>query len=396
MALQSLNTYFESTNREDFLNLLKNPCVVTEKIQASSFHAQHGSNGWVYFKSGQKKPIDKVDRTIAKYYENAIKYFESISDEARMDLPKDWKFGFDYMPSNKTVEIEYDTLPKNGLMLSHIQIMNPVDNSLIKKVIRDPKVLYEWADKLEVQRPQVVFTGELASNQKDELVRLLEMSTEERKQAYESLGFTRRMYNIFNTAITKPALNENLDSRIDSLIINFFDGKNVKTFKIQESDRVSTEERTSSDTYQIAMLDIVEFFVGYKIDDIKLESENADERYIELISNIFNAYVGENASKYAGVNFDSADFSDRPEFELNTKYLMNEKTIELVQNKVLSELFKISLGSFRKKRVKETEIINNDLMSQINEIVDKIEAIVMLKSNESSVMPFKTYLNHQK
>ena len=75
---------------------------------------------------------------------------------------------------------------------------------------------------------------------------------------------------------------------------------------------------------------------------------------------------------------------------------MNEKTIELVQNKVLAELYKIAMGSFRKKISKETDIINNDLMEQINKIVEDIEAIVMLKSNESSVMPFKTYLNHQK
>ena len=321
MALQSLHTYFESANREEFMELLKLPCVVTEKIQASNFHVQSTLEGYKYFKSNQKKEIDKVDRTIAKYYENAITYFNSIPVEIKEEMPREWKFGFDYMVDNKTVEIAYDKLPKNGLILTHIQVLNPADHSLIKKVIRDPKILNEWADKLEVQRPQVIFKGVLASHQKDELVRILEMSPSARKRAYESLGFTRRMYNIFNNELTHTALNENLDSEIDSLIINFFDGKNGKNFKISETNKQVSEDRTASDTYQIALLDLVEFFTEYDINTIKVESDKADERYIELVSNIFNAYIKENASKYAGVNFDSADFSDRPECGLNTPLL---------------------------------------------------------------------------
>ena len=396
MALQSLHTYFESTNREDFMEMLKSPCVVTEKVQASSFHVQNDSVGYTYFKSGKKKPLDKVDRTIAKYYENAIKYFESVDDATKAEMPLDWKFGFDYMTDSQTIDIKYDQTPKNGLILTHIQVMNPLDNTLIKKVIRDPKVLFEWADKLDVQRPQVVFKGVLSSHQKDELVKLLEMSDAERNQAYEALSFTRRAYNIFNNSLSKTALNEDLDGDIDSLVINFFDGKTVKNFKLSGTKTEVSESRKPSDTYQISLLDLVEFFSEYDVDNIQLESDQADERYIELISNAFNAYVNENAAKYVGVSFDSADFSDRPEFELNTKFIKNEKTIEYVNNRVLSELYKIAIGSFRKKRAKETDIINADLMEQINTIVDKIEAIVMLKSNESSVMPFKTYLNHQK
>jgi len=396
MALQSLHTYFESTNREEFMEMLKSPCVVTEKVQASSFHVQKTSTDYLYFKSGKKKPIDKVDRTLAKYYENAIKYFESINDDVKSTMPLDWKFGFDYMTDNQTIDIKYDQTPTNGLILTHIQVMNPADHTLIKKVIRDPKILFEWADKLEVQRPQVVFKGVLDSHQKDELVKLLEMSEGERKKAYESLSFTRRAYNIFNNSLSRTALNEDLDGEIDCLVLNFFNGKTVKNFKLSEDRKSVNEERKPSDTYQISLLDLVEFFSDYDINNIKLESDQADERYIELISNVFNAYVNENASKYAGVSFNSADFSDRPEFGLNTRFIKNEKTIEFVSNKVLSELYQIALGSFRKMRTKETDIINADLMEQINTIVEKIDGIVMLKSNESNVMPFKTYLNHQK
>jgi cytidyltransferase-like protein len=72
-----------------------------------------------------------------------------------------------------------------------------------------------------------------------------------------------------------------------------------------------------------------------------------------------------------------------------------KKTLTLVQDKILSELFKITLGSFRKKRNKETDIINKDLMNQMNEIIDNIEGLVMAKTNEADVMNFKQYLLNQ-
>ena len=396
MALQNLRTYFTETNRNDFMDMLNLPCVVTEKVQASSFHVQCTPEGYNFFKSGKRQPLDKVDRTMVKYYETAIKYFSSIKDELKAEMPTDWKFGFDYMTDKKTIDIEYQQLPKNGLILTHIQVLNPMDNSLIKKVIRDPKVIYEWADKLEVQRPQVIFQGKLSSNQKDELVKILEMSSAEFNQTFENKSFTRTIYNIFNTSLNKTALNEDLDSNIDSLVLNFFDNKSSKNFKLTERQDQVTEARESSDMYQISILDLVEFFSGYDINQVELVSENADERYIEIISAMFNAYIEKNATKYVGVNFESADFaSDNPSFSLNTTFLKNEKTIALVDNKVLAELYKIALGSFRKKRQKETSIINADLMEQINTLVENIENVVMVKNNESGLMSFKTYLNHQ-
>ena len=106
MALQNLKTYFESTNINDFNELLSNICVVTEKVQASSFHVRREEVGkFEFFKSGSKTAMNRVDRTLVKYYENAIKHFNTISDEALNEMPKDWKFGFDYMVDKKTIDI---------------------------------------------------------------------------------------------------------------------------------------------------------------------------------------------------------------------------------------------------------------------------------------------------
>ena len=396
MALQNLKTYFEASNTNDFLAMLDLTCVVSEKIQASSFHVKKTTKGFNYYKSGSKHPMDRVDRTMVKYYENGIKYFSTILPEVTEDMPLDWKFGFDYMLDNKTVSIEYDSLPKNHLILTHIQVLNPSDPTQIKRVIRDPQILNKWADLLGVQRPPIVFNGKLQLNQKEALINLLGMSDQAFTDKFKTESFTRKIYNIFNNGLNTPALNFSLDKEIDGLIVNFYEGKNIKSFKLERFDRKPAEERTPSDMYQISILDLVEFITNYDLSTIELTEQESDLRYIELISNIFNAYIEKNAAKYVGANFDSADFSDNKGFDLNKTFIKNEKTISLIQNKVLSELFKIALGSFRKKRLKETDIINTDLMTQINDIVETIEGIVLAKTNENDVMDFKRYLINQK
>ena len=396
MALQNLKTYFESTNINDFTSMLKLPCVISEKIQASSFHVRSTSEGYDYFKSGSKTKMDKVDRTMVQYYENGINYFKAISKEVKKEMPLDWKFGFDYMIDNKTVDIEYESLPKNHLILTHIQILNPNNPVQIKKVIRDPQILDKWADILGVQKPPVIFQGTLQSNQKDDLIRLLELSDSDFRIRYTDQSFTRSIFKMFNTGLNNPTLNSNLDNDIDGLILNFYEGKNPKSFKLERFDRKPSEKREPSDMYQISILDLVEYLTDFNLEEISLESEKSDLRYIELISHIFNQYVEKNATKYIGASFDSADFSVKRGFKLNPVFISNEKTLSLIQNNILSELYKIALGSFRKKRNKETAIINKDLMSQINEIVDKIDAIVLAKTNENDVQNFKSYLLNQK
>jgi cytidyltransferase-like protein len=241
-----------------------------------------------------------------------------------------------------------------------------------------------------------LFQGQLASNQKEELINLLSLGEEAFKIKYKDRSFTRDIYRIFDNGRNKSALNLNLDKEIDALVVNFYEGRNPKSFKLERFDREQLPVRKPSDMYQISILDLVEFLVAFDLSDIELKEEDADLRYVELMSSVFNAYVEKHATKYVGADFDSADFAEGENFELNTAFMSNEKTLSLIQNKVLSELFKITLGSFRKKRSKETDIINSDLLSQINEVVEEIETIVMGKTNEKDVMDFKRYLINQK
>ena len=393
MALQDLRTYYESVEKEDFNNLLMQKCLVTEKIQASSLHVRREDRLLQFYKSGNRQPLNKIDRTIVSYYEKGIGHFKALLDEQIQQMPSDWKFGFDYMISEKTVDIEYDTLPKNNLILTHIQTLNE-DRTQIKKVIRDPRILEKWAKILDVQSPNVVFEGILSDYQKEKLTYLLSLQGEQARLKLEDKSFSNRMFNVFNESAYKSMLNNDTHKEIDSLVVSFIDGRNLKNFKLQNPLRETKEqeERKSSDAYQITVLKLIEYFNDFNFSEIQLESKEVDERYLELMTAGFNSFIKDNGASFIGMDFNSAEFSKGEEFDLNPKMITNQETIRIVnESREVAELLKITLGTFRKKRQKENGVLTGDTFNSLNSIIEKIETRIYEKVEEDGVMDFKTF-----
>ena len=402
MALQKLREHFQSTNINSFSNMLKNRVVVTEKLSAPSFHFRKKFDGFEYYKSGKGEAMNMVDRTVVKLYEAGIKHIQSLDPSTKEKLPNDWKFGFEYLPDTQISEYNYDEIPKNSLILNHIQQIG--FNGKVKKTISDPKVLKKWAGILEVQAPNVIFDGILDENQKKELIELLSMSDKEFESLYDydlnteaKTSFTMKAYKMFEKASTRTTLSEDLEKEIDGLILSFSENGKIKSFKLEDFTRKVNEKRSSSHIYQLTITDMLEYLTTYDLSSIQLTEESADYRYMELMSAVFNEYLKENSTKYIGVDFESADFADSSVFRLNTKYLKNETTLTHVSNPVLAELFKITLGSFRKKKTKTSDLLDEDLIARLNEIVDKIDTIVFVENTDKNeVYNFKNYMLHNK
>ena len=214
----------------------------------------------------------------------------------------------------------------------------------------------------------------------------------------EKISFTQDIIKLFNPAAISSTLHEGLEKEIDGLIVNFIEGKSMKSYKLEDFNKQSVNEsRDSSHMYQIAIADLLEYMVQSDFKEIKLTEENSDKRYIEMMSVIFNGYVSKNSSKFVGVNFESAEFSSAQSFKLNTKYIQNETTLKLVENEVLSELFKMSLGTFRKKRTKTTDIINQDMLDRMNEIIEKIENLIFVENtDENAIFNYQNFMLHNR
>lgn len=393
MALQKLRDYYNETSRNHFYKMLEQKIHVVEKLAASSFHVKSGDLQNEYFKSGQSTPLNVIDRTIVSFYESAIMHFKGLPMEIREEMPKDWKFGFDYLIDGETPNFKYSLLPKNNLVLTHIQVLNP-NSGMVSKVIRDTQVLNKWAQKLEVQQPPVIFEGILSHDQKEQLVKLLELTDGEFATKYQDRSFTRDLFSIFNSNVRNSALQENLDAEIDGLVVSFVDGKKMTPFKIEDFRNVneSAPARKSSDIYQITIVDLVEYLAEYDFKQHKLLREDKYYRFVELMSEVFNNYIKEHASKYIGVNFEPAAFAKKDAFKLNSAFIDNQETIKLIQNDILAELFKITLSSFKNKRTKTTDILSEDMVNQMNEIVEAIDSHVSAKIEEGDVLDFQNYI----
>tara|TARA_R110002167_G_scaffold164810_1_gene361764 strand:+ start:147 stop:1412 length:1266 start_codon:yes stop_codon:yes gene_type:complete len=396
MALKTLKEIYGSTNTNDFDKLLKDRVVVTEKISSASFHVQRKPDGLKFFKSGSSVPMTIIDRTLSSLYESAIKYVKSINTAFVIDMPTDWKFGFEYLPTLEFSHIKYDNIPTNTLILTHIHQVN--EEGKVKKVLTDPVILEKWSNILGVQSPNVVFDGYLDFGQRSALKELLRERLN--RYAYESTdktSFTRAAYSIFDKNVYKTALNDSLDKEIDSLVLSFADNNKVSTYKIEDPYRKLNEKKSSNHVYQITVLDLLEFLTTYDISKIELTEETVNKRYIETLSIIFNEYISENATKYIGVDFGGAEFSKNELFNINKSFINNETTLNHIENKMLAELFKITLGTFRKKKNKADDILSEDMVAVLNGIVDKIkEKIFVEKTDENSVYDYNNFVLHSK
>jgi len=405
MALQKLREYFNETNRETFVKMLKNRTLVTEKIAAPSFLFTRDKSGFKFYKSSSSPQINIVDRTILSLYENAINHLQSLSNNVKSELPIDWKFGFEYLPETKASSIDYSSTPHNGLILTHIHQLS--SKGKIKKTINDPMILNKWAKTLEVQSPSVIFDGYLSQQQRHDLMELLEMSDMEFSSSFDYLtetddktSFTSKIIKMFNNDMAKSTLNPDLTSEIDGLILNFIESKTAKSFKLEDFTRVKANElnsKASSHTYQIAVTDFLEYISQQDLAEFNLEEDSANQRYLELMSILFNTYVDTNSSKYIGVDFESAEFSSAESFKLNLKYIKNEKTLKYISNDILAELFKIILSSFRKKRTKDSDIIDKDTMLRMNEMIEQINtAIFVENTDENTIYNYTNFMLHNK
>ena len=403
MALTKLREHFQGTNSNEFQRLLNNRVMVVEKISAPSFYVRKTNEKFEFYKSSNSSPLTVVDRTIMSLYEVAIKHIQSLSPDSKEQLPTDYRFGFEYLPETAVSSYEYDSAPESNLILTNIQQMT--EGGKIKKTIIDPVVLEKWSKILEVQSQEIIFDGLLNMVQKEQLIKLLEMNDKEFSQSFDydivtenETSFTKEIYRIFNPNATKSVLQEDLEKEIDGLILNFAEGKKIKSYKLEDFTRESVNEgRESSHMYQIAIADILEYFTNYDFKEIQLVEDSANHRYIEIMSVVFNEYINKNASRYVGVNFESADFSNAESFKLNTNFIKNEKTLKHVSNEVLSSLFKITLGTFRKQRTKSSDILNDDMISQLNKVIDRINEVVFVENtDENSIYDYRNFMLHNK
>ena len=401
--MKELTNIYKEAGQQFVDDLFKDYLLVTEKLSGSTFSFERHGDNIKFFKGSNRQPINLVDRTLMMYYEPAIQYILSQTENNLEDLPEYWRFCFQYFIHNQPGAIEYDNLPKNGLILTHIQIRNA--KGKIAKVIEDPRVLRDWASAFQVTPLIPIFSGYLKEEQKRKIREFLSTPKEDHLEIFGTSSFAKYLITSLNPTITQTTLQNNLDKPIDSIIFKFFKQGTKQVFAAKMIDPYTEAlmkerepidlRRAPADINEILLLDILAFIEERGLRGGELLTATSQERYLELMSNLFNDYVAKRGVDLQKLDIKKANFAKGPEFNLNLNLIRNNRTKEILQkSESLQNLYKIIVGSLRKKRNPERvgSVMTKSVVEDFNKMVDKITDAIN-KETDGEFKTFGDYLN---
>ena len=403
--MKELTNIYKEAGQQFINDLFKDYLLVTEKLSGSSFAFERHGNQLKFFKGSNKMPINLVDRTLMMYYEPAIQYILQKTSDDMESIPDHWRFCFQYFVNNKPGAIEYDNLPMNNLVLTHIHVKNA--KGKVAKVIEDPRVLRDWAAMFDVTPLIPIFSGYLKEAQKKKIRDFLSTPKEDHLELFGTNSFAKYLINCLNPNVVATTLQNDLSKPIDSIIFKFFKPGTSQVFTAKMIDPFTQAlmkdkepvdlRRAPADINEILLLDILAFIEERGLRGGELLTATPPERYIELISNIFNDYVTKRNADIAKLNIEKADFAKGPEFNLNLDMIKNSKTREILQkSESLQNLYKIMLGSLRKKRNPNRvgSVMTPSVIEDFNKMVSKISDTIN-KETDGQFKTFGEYLTNK-
>ena len=399
--MKELTQIYKDSGKQLIDDLFKDYLVVTEKLSGSSFSFQRKGDGVEFYKGGNQRPINLIDRTLMVYYEKPINYIKSVVSKNLNAIPENWKFCFQYFVNNQPGVITYDRMPKNHLVLTHIKVMTPSGN--VMKVIEDPRVINDWANALGVTPLLPLFKGYLTNDQKQKIKEFLNTPKEDHAEIFNTNSFAEYLLRILNPSIQSTTLQNDLKKPIESIIFKFYKAgtrQNVAaklidpyTVNLMKDKEPIDLRKAPADINEIILLDLLAFIEERGIKKHEILGDTEDMRYIEMVSNIFNDYVTKRGKDVAKIDIEKAEFAKGDEFDLNVELIPSQRTKDILnENPQLKDLFKIMLGSLKKKRKNGGNIMTPSVINDFNQMVDKVIDVIQPDEDDS----FKTFDDYLK
>lgn len=394
----TLREVFRKEGIQFIEKLFNSYVIISEKLNATRFAFEKTENGITFYKKDGK--INSIERTLNQIFEEPIAYIENLPASVIDKIPNGYRYGFRYFHSSTPINIQYDRIPLNGLILTDMLKLSD------EKVVDDPSIINSIAKVLKVEKPPIIWYGKLSDEQKEKLKDYLRSSEDLLKSRFKTDSFTKFIISILNPGMKKTALNNDVEKPIDSIVFKFIGESGRETFYaktvdpiIQQLSKTNEKEREPQDMYGIILSDVMEFIKINGLTKYYIPSGDYEEKYLHLVCKIFNDYIKKRGSKYEGVELNKASFRSIPQFDLNSGFIPDLTTRELLlQSKINKNVFKIILSSFYRPKRKASGFITQMMVSDLTEIVDKIKEKIenVDMKNESTIMTFEQYLSIKK
>jgi cytidyltransferase-like protein len=397
-GISHLYDLYNKKGKEFIDELFNNYVTINEKMDGSAFmfEREPDTGKFTFYKRDQRNPITLIDRTLMKYYEKPIQYIESLPVHVVKEIPRGWRFGLEYFANNAPVEIVYDEIPKNNLILSYVHKRD--SSGKIKGTIQEKESLDTWADLLGVERPPIIFQGYLSAEQKQQIIDFLQTPFEDLLQEYKTRSFVAFIIGVLNPELKKTALNFNLEKPIEGIVFRFGDENSEKEPILSKMvDPIFTEmaktkakkriDEKPSDFLGLTILDVMNFILENGVESFESNGKTEDERYISIMSDVFSKFLDEYAYKYKGADFEEPEYLKKEDFRLNKSLISDKRVIDyLNQDESFESLFKLILNSFRKIKKRAGGIITTGIIDQFNDVVKSIEKKVSVVQPQSEIL----------
>lgn len=370
--MKDLKTVVDLENGNLLNSMFNNEIIVFEDVQGSKIWVNwNGTEFTIKAKSLNSDPINLVDLAMQNYYNSAIDYFNSLDSRVKSLLNKKWWFCFEYFPDNQPANIEYDKLPKNGLVLTTIYKGNKYELNIDE--------IDEYSRLLNVDMIPVVFQGKLTEKMIEAIKYFLNTSEEDLEYVFGDKSFSFFFYKILNPLSENSFLmNDEFQKNLEKLIVRI--ETNDVSFQLLNPlyKRLSDDNKTDYvEIYSLLLVNFLNFCQSINLEENKLKGSRKDEVYIYLISKLFNLYLSEVKDDLVNFEFIIPEFFDKEKFKINKELISNKMTKDYIsQDPKLEYIFKIILGSFNKKRKKPVGVFTENTVKLFNLFVDDIDRYI--------------------
>lgn len=389
-GIKYLLDIYEKKGKGFIEKLFNKTLTVTENLDGSTFSFEKDFTGdnISFYKKDQENPITKVDRILMKYYEKPIIYIDSLPEEVKEEIPRGWRFGMSYFPNTKPVRIEYDRIPKNYLLLTHVIIRDEFGDTL--RNVQDKEELDIWAEKLGVEGPPVIFQGKLSRDQKISIMEFLSTPLSDLKNRFKTESFTKYLISILNPEMDKTFLGKDLRGDVESIIFRFEDEEGEESvlakmvdpifYEINRERKVQRSSYFPSDIYSLCLIDVMNFILETGVENFAANGEEPEERYINFVFDVFKGFIEAEGDRYIGADFNKPDYLKAEGFDINKELIDDAEVVDRIEeDEVYSDILQMILNSFRKFKRKPHGFFTEGLIQQFNMLVEDIATYINAK-----------------
>ena len=378
-------------------NILDKICssyiTVVEKLSGSSFYMKNTNDEKIFYRQTINNPINLVDRTLNKLWNEPLTYLEKFDS---LTIPDNWVFKFEWFYSDCPQGLQYSRKPKNGLILTGIW-----DHK--NNLVTDLSEYQLFNDYFSIEAVPLLWEGTMNDEQKDRIKQFASTTFDALIPEFGTDSFIRNFLNVLNPNI-KGCLQDKPDQHIEGVIIKFINNPELDDLVLVDQifEEITKKikinrSREPKTIYSLILVDILHWFNESNIlNVIPIKGDNMDQRYLNLIIDVWKKFIDECGPRYLGLDFQLPKDLLNNIFRINDSHINDPIALKLMyDNREYENLLQIFLAAFRKKRKNPIGVLSDDLLIDFNQTIDIINSriISIYESRLPSYNEFKLMQN---